>query len=314
MTAACPSLSWVVAFVGVCGCATEAETIGALPTEATSATSGSEGDTAAPTTAADGAVDAGATGDASSGTGAAGPVVRVHVRATAERWPHTDGLSGQTPRESSAGIRSLTLLDTSGRVADLVVFDHAPAHVVAGFDDGDDTILAEVAAADLPAATFDRARVALSFVRFTVDATVHVADLSVPGEVAATQVLADATELDGATHDLGFWRWVFSAGGSGRFPVGGDSGSPIEMLPPGGPLQMAVENGETVVYFPVSVLVEPSISADVDAILEVNVHDSFRWTDEGRDAAYTAGVFDARPPAFEPIGKLGVNSWTLVFG
>jgi hypothetical protein len=297
------------------GCATEPETIGALPTEGTSAEttgSGPDPDATLATSEADGATaDTAATATADT-TGAAGPVVRVHVRATAERWPHTDGLSGQTPREFSAGIRSLTLLDTSGRAAELLVFDHAPAHVVAGFDDGDDTILAEVTAASLPAATFDRARVALSFVRFTVDATVHVADLSVPGEVAATQVLADATDIDGDTRDLGYWQWVFVAGAN-RFPVGGDTGSPVEMLPPGGPLEMAIEDGETVVYFPVSVLVDPSVSSDVDAVLEVNVHESFRWQDEARDAAYAEGVFDARPPAFEPLGKLGVNSWTLMF-
>lgn len=309
----CRSVAYLVALSGTLGCTTAPETIGALPTDGTTATTLVD-DTAASTGAPPASTaDEGATSEADSSTGAAGPVVRVHVRATAERWPHTDGLSGQTPRESSAGIRSLTLQDSSGRLPDLVVFDHAPEHVVAGFDDGDDTVLAEVAAAGLPAATFDRARVALSFVRFTVDATVHVGELSVPGEVAATQVLADATEIDGEVHDRGWWRWVFSAGGSGRFPVGGDSGSPIEMLPPGGPLEMTVQDGETVVLFPVSVLVDPSVSRDVDAILQVNVHEAFRWTDDDRDPAYTAGTFDARPPAFEPIGKLGVNDWVLAF-
>lgn len=308
--AAVSVLLWLAWFAWL-ACATEPETIGALPTE-TGASSGSTGDD--PSAASVDSTSGGQTGsgDGTSSTGSAGPVVRVHVRATAQRWPHSDGLSGQTPRASSAGIRSLTLKDTTGRVPDLVVFDHAPEHVAAGFDDGDDTVLAEVPAASLPAGTFDRARVALSFVRFTVDATVHVSELDVPGEVEATQVLADATDLDGATHDLGWWRWVFSAAGSGRFPVGGDSGSPIEMLPEGGPLEMVVEGGETVVYFPVTVLVDPGVTSDVDAILEVNVHESFRWEDERRDPAYTRGAFDARPPAFEPIGKLGVNGWTLV--
>lgn len=308
-----------IAGMFVAGCSPSAETIGALPSTGSDSTgSGSAASASSTDAASTGLQDSdasttAASGDATSSGEVVGPVVRVHVAATTDPWPHADGLSGQTPREGSVGIRSLTLLDSTGRTGDLLVFDHAPAHVVAGLDDGDDTVVAEVAATDFPSATFDRARVAISFLRFTVDATVHVDALDVAGEVAAVQVLADDTELDGDTHDRGWWRWVFSAGAGGRFPVGGDTGSPIETLPAGGPLEMAVENGETVVYFDVSVLVDPGVEADVDVALRLNVHESFRWEDLARDPAYAEGVFDARPPGFEPIRRLGANGWMLEF-
>jgi hypothetical protein len=286
-------------------CAPEAETVGRLPTatepDETSVSSGDEHGTDGSTSAADDELT----------DGMSGPTVTIRVRAEATPVVHDDPWSGQTPRDYFAGIRSLTLIDESGRNGDLLVFDVSPDHVEAGWNDGDETTVAQIPVDSLAYGTFTRARVAVSHLRFTVDTTVHAMGISAAGEVRAVQVLSDGTVLDGTTRDRGWWRYVFHFAGM-QFPAGADSGAPVTEPPPGGAIEVVVEGGETAVYFPASVLVDPTVQNDVNVVLEVNVHESFRWEDQD-EPDYAAGVFDASPPSFEPIRQLGVNSYTLSF-
>jgi hypothetical protein len=281
------------------GCSPEPETIGRIPAAT---------DTDEATTTTDDTT--GSTSENTEGT-SAGTTVTIRVRATATPITHDDPWSGQTPRDHFAGIRSLTLIDESGRHPALEVFDLSPEHVEAGWNDGDETTIAVIPVESLAYGTFSRARVGISHLRFTVDATVHAMGLSAAGEVRALQVLSDGTVLDGQVRDRGWWRYVFHFAGM-QFPAGGDTGAPVAEPPSGGPIEVVVEDDETVVYFPVGILVDPTVQHDVAAVLEVNVHESFRWEDLD-EPDYAPGVFDAAPPAFEPIRQLGVNSYTLGF-
>ena len=290
------------------GCRPEPETIGALPqtTEAEPTSSSPSG-----TEDGDDEDTAATTQTGESSTGASGVTVTIRVRATADPFTHDDPWSGQTARDFFAGIRSLTLIDDSGRHDDLHVFDLSPDYVEAGWNDGDDTILAVVPAEALTYGTYSRARVGVSHLRFTVDTTVHALGIVAAGEVVAAQVLSDGTTLDGQTRDRGWWRYVFHFAGM-QFPLGGEDGAPVTQPPPGGAIEVVVEGNETAVYFPTSLLVDPTVQNDVNAVLEVNVHEAFRWQDLD-EPDYTVGVFDASPPDFEPIRQLGVNHYGLGF-
>jgi hypothetical protein len=299
------SLALIGSGVATHGCRPQPETIGRLPTgtdaDDTFSSSGDVDDTSGDT----GATEATSTQDVPQTT------VTIRVRATATPVVHDDPWSGQTPRDYFAGIRSLTLIDESGQDPDLLVFDLSPDHVEAGWNDGDETTVAQLPVESLTYGTFTRARVAVSHLRFTVDTTVHAMGLSAAGEVQATQVLSDGTMLDGQVRDRGWWRYVFNFAGM-QFPTGGESGAPVTEPPAGGAIEVVVEGDETVVYFPASVLIDPTVQNDVSAVLEVNVHEAFRWQDLD-EPEYAPGVFDASPPAFEPIRQLGVNSYTLGF-
>lgn len=285
-------------------CQPGAETLGRLPigteTSGTSLASSSDDDE----TVAMSGSDEEATGEPQT-------TVTIRVRATAAPVVHDDAWAGQTPRDYYAGLRSLTLIDETGRHPDLVVFDLGPDHVEAGWNDGDESTIAVVSVDSLHYGTFTRARVGVSHLRFTVDATIHAMGIAAAGEIEAIQVLSDGTELDGQVRDRGWWRYVFHWAGM-QFPAGGETGAPVAQPPPGGAIEVVVEGDETAVYFPASVLVDPTVQNDVTAALEVNVHESFRWEDQELPG-YASGVFDAAPPELEPIRQLGVNSYTLHF-
>ena len=56
--------------------------------------------------------------------------------------------------------------------------------------------------------------------------------------------------------------------------------------------------------------VTSELTSDLTLVLEVNMHESFRWMDEPT-AGFTDGVFDATPTTFEPVLQFGANSFAL---
>jgi len=61
---------------------------------------------------------------------------------------------------------------------------------------------------------------------------------------------------------------------------------------------------------PVQVAIDPDVGLDPEVLLELNVHESFRWQDQSAPR-YTSKVFDTTPNTFEPVMAFGANAFTL---
>ncbi len=249
-------------------------------------------------------------GDGGSGTGGStgsgSGQVAIRMRSTTAPFDHQDGLAGQTPTMHTAGLKSLKLFRTTDDPSPLTVFDLGADPAVVDFADGADTLVYTATAGDLDAGTFTRARVVYSWVKYEVAATMHANGLTLPGTFDNLQVLTDGTTVDGATFDAGHYDYVFTTSGM-TFPASGEN-APIPEWSSVGGFEVKSENGEWAYYFPVNLPVDPTIETDVAVVLEVNMHESFRWQDQPT-AGYATDVFDATPTTFEPVKQFGANTF-----
>jgi hypothetical protein len=248
------------------------------------------------------------TSDGGAGGGGTGPNVEIRMRSSTAPFPHTDELSGQTPTAHSSGLRSLTLFRSKSDPSPFVVFDLGENPVEVDYADGADTLAYTARASDLPEATFTVARVVHTHVRYRVAATMHAMGLVVPGFFDNVQVMSDGTLLDGQLRDAGYFEYTFEGGGQ-SFPASGDD-APVPEYTSSGGFEVVRENGEWAYYFPVSLVVTPNITEDVQVVLSVNMHESYRWQDQ-TSPGYMSGVFDVTPTSFEPVLQFGANSFAL---
>ena len=191
----------------------------------------------------------------------------------------------------------------------LLVFDHGDGYIEAGYSDGDDTIVGGAPVLALVEGRYSWGRVVLSHMRYEIEATAHARGLHAPGVFDNVQALSDGTEIDGEVRDRGWYRFVFRAGAF-SFPLEGDSGAPDPAGPTGTPVEVVVEEGETVLYFPIDITVEHDVVEDVHQIIEFNVHESFRWVDEA-GTGYEEGIFDVTTTGTEPVRRFGANTYRL---
>jgi hypothetical protein len=244
----------------------------------------------------------------STGEGGAVPEITIRFRANTDAFVHSDGLSGQTPLAHSGGLRKLELYKDAGDPNPLTVFDFGQDFVVVGFNDGDDTAVHTLPASSLPAGLYTVARAVYSHVRYRVAATMHVGGQALPGEFDNLQVLSDGTTIDGQARNHGYYEYVFSTGGT-EFPISGTN-APVPQWSETGGFSAKLEEGEWGYTFPVELLLTPEVTSDIDIVLEVNMHESFRWQDQD-DPGFAAGVFDTVPTAFEPVMRFGANDFAL---
>lgn len=252
--------------------------------------------------------------DAASDTAAdtalpAGPDVVIHIQATAAPVNHAEGDSGQTPSAHKNGIRRFSLMKGRNDPAPMLVFDHGDGFVEASYDDGADTVVGSAPVQSLTEGEYTFGRVVISHVRYSVKATMHYQGMSLPGEFHNVQVLSDKTTIDGQAHDHGWFRFVFALG-TQEFPLEGSNPAFLPKSPTGAPIEVVLEEGETVLYFPLSISVSHAATDDVHMAIEFNVHESFRWQDQD-EKDYKPGVFDSTPVVFEPVTRFGANSYTV---
>ncbi len=250
----------------------------------------------------------GGTSTSAGGEGGTGPVVRIHMRANTDPFPHDDGLAGQTPIAHSSGMRKFQLLKDASDPNPLTVFDYGDGFVEAGYNDGDDTVVGTVVTSTLPGGTYTVGRVVHSHVRYQVAATVHASGLDIKGQFDNVQVLSDGTTLDGVTYDHGHYEYTFHAGGQDYTKKG--EGAPQPNYPASGGFSAGLEDGQWIYSFPVNLTIVPDTPFDVDMVMEVNMFESFRWTDQD-GTGYQTGVFDVAPPTFEPVERFGANSFSV---
>lgn len=243
-----------------------------------------------------------------AGGGATGPAIEIRMRSSTAPFPHTDGLSGQTPTAYTSGLRSLTLFRAKSDPEPFVVFDLGENPVEVDYADGADTLVYTARASELPEATFTLARVVHTHVRYRIAATMHSMGLVVPGAFDNVQVMSDGTLIDGQLRDAGYFEYTFEGGGQ-SFPASGND-APVPEFTSSGGFEVVRENGEWAYYFPVSLVVSPNLTDDVQVVLSVNMHECYRWQDQ-TSPGYQAGVFDVTPTSFEPVQRFGANSFGL---
>ncbi len=234
--------------------------------------------------------------------------VVIHVRASTRAVPHTDGLSGQTPREEYVGIRALLLGTSKDDPDPLVVFDHQ-GYVEARLADGDDTIVARVPASSLRAGRYTWARTVVTHARYRVDATVHASGFSMPGEYENLVVLSDGTDVGGKKRMSGDVVSTFR--GAGRVYGPTAATMPIGAWSSGG-IALEVANGRAAYVYPVNVVVDPSTKRQVDVLFDVNMHECFRWQDTP-GPGYARHVWDVELGSWEPVMQFGANSFSLAY-
>jgi len=235
--------------------------------------------------------------------------VTVRVQGSTAPFTNPDGFSGETPTKQIVAIKSLRLLRTPDDPSPVVVFDLGASPKEADLLAADATEVAKVTIATLPAGVFTRAKVGVSYVRYSVDATLH-SDLGpVPGRYDNEQALSDGAILEGSARKKGFFRYSFAVGSVTYGTLEGDN-APTPVATSAGGISMDMSGPETFYAFPVGIAIDPNVTHDQDALFEVNVDTRFRWQDEDKPG-YAPGVFDTTATAFEPVMAFGANSFVL---
>jgi hypothetical protein len=240
---------------------------------------------------------------------AGGPQVTVRVHGSTAAFANPDGFSGETPTRQIVAIKSLRLLRTPDDPSPVVVFDLGASPKEADLLAPDATEVAKVTIATLPAGVFTRAKVGVSYVRYSVGATLHSDFGPVVGRYDNEQALSDGAILDGMTRKKGYFRYSFAVDTTTYGTLEGDN-APTPVATSAGGISMDMSGPETFYAFPVGIAIDPTVSHDQDALFEVNVDKSFRWQDQDKPG-YAAGVFDTTATEFEPVMAFGANSFVL---
>ena len=246
----------------------------------------------------------------SSGAVETGPFVEIWMRGSKTPVSHADGFSGQTPLGETVAVKKLELLRSEGDPAPLLVFDLGGAPAEADLTNGVAAQLAKVPARSLTRGTYRWARVALSYVRYSVAATMHSGVMApVPGQYDNVQALSDGAPIDGVARKKGFYRYSFVVGGVTYGTLEG-ADAPVPAVATSGGIRMDASGPETFYVFPVTLIVDPDVKRDVRVDFDANVFESFRWAD-APTAGYAAGVFDTTPSTFETVMAFGASAFDL---
>ncbi len=236
------------------------------------------------------------------------PMVTVQIVASGATFPHADGLAGQTARMTVAGVRSLALYRSMADPDPLVLYLADRPDAPVGYVPGDETTLTTLEASALLPGTYTFGRLVQSYARYAIDATLHRLDGPRDGVAQSFQVIADGTTVDGTAYDAGHYEFSFTAPGVTESWMGEDAPFPVYSATSGA--IGVVEDGEWAVYFPIDLVIAESPTSDALLTLEVNMHESFRWTDLLL-AGYRPDVFDVTDISSEPVLSFGGNAFAL---
>ncbi len=240
--------------------------------------------------------------DESSGNSATTDL-RVTIGGSEAAFPHADGHSGQTAKNVTAGVRSLTLLDDAG--GQWVLFDAKPANAAVSYADGAKSELAVVAPAAVRAGHYTKARLVQDWSRFDIAATLHEGGSATAGTLHGLTVTSDGALVDGKELPSGHYAQTFTAGGLSHDYTGT---TPIPEHSTTAGAEAVVEDGEWAVYFPVDLSVAAGQTGTL--AIRVNLDHAFRWSDLP-GAGYAEGTYDIAPPLYEPVEQFGGNRFDV---
>lgn len=252
--------------------------------------------------------EGGVGGSEVGGAAGEGATVRIHLAATTAEFPHSDGLSGQTPISHVGGIRKYQLFKDKNDTKGVPVFDLGNGFVEASYDNGADTVVAEVPLNSIPEGLYTRAQVVHTHVRYRIKATAHNVGYNLPGEFNNVQVMSDHTVLEGVERQSGYYLYKFTAVGT-EFPMEGQN-APIPIQPDSGGFSVSHVDGQWIYEFPVNLNIKHQTSGIIDITFQVNMFESFRWQDEDKPD-YTPKIFDVTATSFEPVKHFGANSFSI---
>jgi hypothetical protein len=242
---------------------------------------------------------------------ATGPRVLIKMRGSTAAFTHVDAFSGSTPKKQVVAIRSLLLLRSPTDPNPVQVFDHGAKSVEADLVTGKTIDIASVVAKTLPAGVFTVAKAGVAYVRYTVDARMHSV-VTVDGQYENVQALSDGAVIDGVTKDKGHFRYSFVANGMTYGTLEGED-APTPAVTGSGGVSLDTSGPQAFYVFPIQLAIDPNITKDHEVMLELNVHESFRWQDQA-GLGYAPKVFDTTPSSFEPVMAFGANAFKLTVG
>jgi hypothetical protein len=256
--------------------------------------------------------DGGAPGASSGGSGTGtedpgGPRLTLALRGSTAPVVHDDGLAGQTPSHQIVAIKSFWLYRSPTDPRPVKVLDLAKS-VETDFIAEKAVDVGSVAFKSLPAGTYTFAKVGTAYVRYSVAARMH-ATVTADGRYDNTQALSDGAVIDGQTRAKGWYHFAFSVGGMTYGALEG-SDAPLPKVPMAGAIALETVGSESFYTFPTSVVIDPDQPADQRWVMDVNVHESFRWVDQAQPG-YATNVYDTTPTSFEPVMAFGANSFSL---
>jgi hypothetical protein len=246
-----------------------------------------------------------------SGTGTEDPGgarLTLSLRGSTAPVAHTDAFSGQTPSRQIVAIKSLWLYKSASDPSPLEVLDLGAKSVETDLVSGNTSDIGTVALKSLPAGTYTLAKVGTAYVRYSIASRMHSA-ITADGRFDNIQSLSDGAVIDGETRAKGWWRYSFAVGATTWATTEGAS-APIPQIPSGGGISLETTGPDSFYVFPTLVTLDPGQPKDQRVVMEVNVHESFRWQDQ-EQVGYAAGVYDTTPTTFEPVMAFGANAFSL---
>jgi len=237
-----------------------------------------------------------------------GSSLLFRVRTNTKPFAHADGLAGQTSSQTKQGIRKLRIYRDASDGAPVTVFDHGKGFVEAGYDDGNDTLVGTAKLATIPAARYTLARITVTHSKYRVVSTLHVGGVGYPGTFDCVQTLSNDVTLDGATHPMGWYRYVFTTAGM-SYPQEG-TGAPLPTSPGTGGFTLKAEGAESYYEMPIDLTVTVDPKSDLTLVTEVNMDRSFRWEDQAL-VGYAKDIYDTTPTDREPVRRFGANSYVV---
>lgn len=248
----------------------------------------------------------------SSGTpGPGGPTVTLSLRGTTAAIAHSDGLAAQTPIKQGVAIRSFWLLKDESDPAPLKVADIGPAAVETDLVAGVTNDIATVPIKSLPAGSYTIAKVGVAYVRYRIAARLHNGGFATDGTYDNLEALSDNAIIDGAARKKGWFRSSFSVGPT-TYGTTESDGAPLPALPQSGGMKLETSGAESFYVFPLKIALDPTYGSDMRLVVEVNVHESFRWIDQATPG-YASKVFDTTPTTYEPVMSFGASAFQVTY-
>lgn len=254
----------------------------------------------------------GTSGGASSGVvGPEGPTVTLSLRGSKDVLPHADGLASQTPIKQGVAVRSFWLMKDASDPAPLKVADIGPASVETDLVSGATSDITSVPIKSLPAGSYTIAKVGVAYVRYTIAARLHAGGFPTDGTYDNVEALSDNAIIDGVARKKSWFKSTFNVGGK---PVASteNEGAPLPALAESGGMRLETVGSESYYVFPLKVTLDPTYPANMRLVIDVNVHESFRWVDQGA-MGYAPKVFDTTPTSYEPVMSFGASAFKVTY-
>lgn len=234
--------------------------------------------------------------------------VRITLAGTTAPFAHRDGASGQTPTRQSVAITGLELLRDRDDAAPARVFDRGVDAVEVDLLAGSPTEIARVARGALSPGRYRFARVRVSHVRYRIKARLHAEGRAVDGDYETVHALSEGALVDGSARAKGWASTTFTSAFGTVGPTE-HTGQPLPVAGSSGGIETEAGSDRFAYFFPVDVVVTDGVEpVAVDFV--VNVHEGFRWSDQG-SSGYAPNVFDTTATGYEPVVRFGANEFAV---